>query len=254
VIRRRRRNDHVAGHQDRWLVSYADFITLLFAFFVTMYAISNVDAKKLSKAVTGFQVAFSEWKVAPHAGVGEGLLPGARIGTLPGRSAVAPPDGALVNVESRLFYRLRAIGEDRVEMQVDHRGLVITIKESGSFPTGSAELGNRARTILREIGLSIADVPNAVRIEGHTDDVPIHTGRYSSNWELSTARATAVIEFLVGQVGLTPSRLSAAGYAEFHPRVPNDSDEERATNRRVDIVVLNARTENMEEPSAGFAR
>jgi chemotaxis protein MotB len=251
MIRRRRRGDHLAGHQDRWLVSYADFITLLFGVFATLYAISNVDARKLERAVTGFQVAFSEWKIAPHEGVGQGLLSGAHIGAMAGRPTVPPPDGALLNVESHLFYRLRAIGEDRVEMARDLRGLVISVKESGVFDTGKAELDPRAERLFREIGQSLADLPNAVRVEGHTDDVPIHTDRYSSNWALSTARATAVVAFLVERARLTPSRLSAAGYAEFHPRMPNDSAEHRALNRRVDIVVLNGRTEHMEEPLDG---
>jgi chemotaxis protein MotB len=254
TIRRRRRGDHTSGNHDRWLVSYADFITLLFAFFVTMYAISNVDARKLEKAVSAFQVAFSEWKVAPEAGVGMGILPGSSVGATATSDHPAQPDGALLNVESRLFYRMRAVGEDRVELRRDHRGLVITVKEAGSFATGSAELDANALELFREIGRSIADLPNSVRIEGHTDDLPIHTERFSSNWDLSTARATTVVAFLVQQVGLAPTRLSAAGYGEFHPREPNDSPEHRARNRRVDIVVLNAQTESREEPLVGLAR
>ena len=237
-VRRRRREDHLGGHQDRWLVSYADFITLLFAFFVTMYAISNVDAKKFEKAVAAFQVAFSEWKVAPHEGQGLGLLPGSSVGATAAVIAPARRDGALLNVESRLFYRMRAVGEDRVELRRDHRGLVITVKEAGSFATGSAELDLTARELFREIGKSLADLPNAVRVEGHTDDVPIHTARFGSNWELSTARATAVVQWLVEQGGIDPGRLSAAGYGEYRPRVPNESAQARARNRRVDVVIL----------------
>jgi chemotaxis protein MotB len=136
----------------------------------------------------------------------------------------------------------------------DHRGLVITVRESGSFPVGSADLGDHARALFREIGRSLADLPNSVRLEGHTDDVPIHNGRFSSNWELSTARATAVVAFFVERVGIAPDRLSAAGYGEFHPRVANDSADHRARNRRVDIVVLNAKTEKTEEPLVGHDR
>jgi chemotaxis protein MotB len=254
TMRRRRRSDHVSGNHDRWLVSYADFMTLLFAFFVTMYAISNVDAKKLDKAVSAFQVAFAEWKVAPAPGSGMGMLPGSSLGATATATAVAQPDGALLNVESRLFYRMRAVGEDRVELRRDHRGLVITVKEAGSFPTGSADLDGTALELFREIGRSLADLPNAIRIEGHTDDLPIHTERFSSNWALSTARATTVVAFMAQQVGLAPTRLSAAGYGEFHPREPNDSPEHRARNRRVDIVVLNAQTESREEPLVGLER
>jgi chemotaxis protein MotB len=245
MIRRRRRADHGAGHQERWLVSYADFVTLLLAFFVTMYAISTVDARKMETAVNAFQAAFPD-------GPGRGVLPGSQA--VPAPAALPKGDSELVNVEARLFYRLRAIGEDRVELMRDHRGLVITVRESGSFPVGRADLGEHALSLFGEIGRSLADLPNSVRIEGHTDDVPIHNGRFSSNWELSTARATAVVAFLAEQIGIAPDRLSAAGYGEFHPRVANDTPEHRARNRRVDIVVLNARTENTEEPLVGLDR
>jgi len=251
---RRRRTDHMSGHQDRWLVSYADFITLLFAFFVTLYAISTVDARKMQKAVASFQVAFAEWKVAPEPGAGQGLLPGASVGALNAPLVAPARDGALLNVESRLFYRMRAVGEDRVELRRDHRGLVITVKEAGSFPIGSADLDANALELFREIGRSLSDLPNAVRVEGHTDDVPIHTEQFSSNWELSTARATTVVAFLARDIGISPGRLSAAGYGEFHPRGPNDTAEHRARNRRVDIVVLNAQTQSREEPLVGLDR
>jgi chemotaxis protein MotB len=245
MIQRRRRGDHMGGHQERWLVSYADFVTLLLAFFVTMYAISTVDAKKMERAAAALQDAFPNWTNGAN-----GVLPGSRTAA-PAPAALPRGDSELLNVESRLFYRLRAIGEDRVELTRDHRGLVITVRESGSFPVGSADLSDHARSLFREIGRSLADLPNGIRIEGHTDDIPIHNGRFSSNWELSTARATAVVAFLVEQVRIAPDRLSAAGYGEFHPRVANDSADHRARNRRVDIVVLNARTENTEEPLVG---
>ncbi len=229
-------------------MSYADFVTLLLAFFVTMYAISTVDAKKLERAVSAFQDAFPD-----RTGGAHGVLPGSRAAT-PGPAALPKGESELLNVEARLFYRLRAIGEDRVELTRDHRGLVISVRETGSFPLGRADLGEHARALFGEIGRSLADLPNGVRVEGHTDDVPIHNGRFSSNWELSTARATAVVAFLVEQVGIAPNRLSAAGYAEFHPRAANDTPEHRARNRRVDIVVLNARTEHTEEPLVGAHR
>ena len=133
---------------------------------------------------------------------------------------------------------------------MDQRGLVVSVREAASFPVGRAELDPEAQHLFREIALDLVAIPNHVRVEGHTDDVPIHTARYASNWELSTARATNVVAFFTESVGITPDRLSAAGYAEFHPRVPNDSAEHRAENRRVDIVILNPQTLNREEPVA----
>ena len=248
-MRRRRRHVEHVNHE-RWLISYADFITLLCAFFVTMYAISTVDQRKMEKAVTAFQHAFTEWPAGPGAGYPMPGLPGSPVPPAHG-AFVLPGDGLLADVHARLARRLNQLGEKAVELIVDRRGLVVSVKEAGSFATGRADLDDNARRLLHEIGVTLVEIPNAVRVEGHTDDVPINTSRYASNWELSTARATTVVAYLVHEIGVGPDRLSAAGYAEFHPRVPNDSAERRARNRRVDIVVLNPQTRDLEEPSAG---
>ena len=249
-LRRRRRQPEPVNHE-RWLISYADFITLLFAFFVTMYAISTVDQKKMEKAVVAFHGAFAEWR--PALGVDGAPLPG-----VPGRDAALTygaqylgGQGALSDVRVRLQERLEALGEARVDLTLDPRGLVISVSEAASFPVGSADIDGDAQHLFHEIGVTLAALPNAVRVEGHTDDVPIHTPRYASNWDLSTARATSVVAYFVQQVGLSPDRLSAAGYAEYHPQVENDSVQARARNRRVDIIVLNPQTRDREEPSAG---
>jgi chemotaxis protein MotB len=242
---RRRRHVQESAHADRWLISYADFITLLFAFFVTMYSISTVDAKKMQKAMTAFQVAFSEGpkNTAPVA------TPQAPQLSLPLVVPAARPQDLLLSaVKARLQKRLEVLGENRVELDMDQRGLVVSVVEAGSFATGRAELDDEGRRLFHEIALSLVGVPNAVRVEGHTDDVPIHTSRYASNWELSTARATSIVAYFVQNVGIAPARLSAAGYAEFHPRGPNGTPAARARNRRVDIVILNSRTQTQEEP------
>jgi len=244
-MRRRRHVSESSAHSERWLISYADFITLLFAFFVTMYSISTVDAKKMQKAVTAFQVAFAEGPKSPAPAATPTVSEVAFPLVVP---ASRPQDLLLGTVKARLQKRLDILGEKRVEIATDQRGLVVSVEEAGSFPTGRAELDDEGRRLFHEIALSLVDVPNAVRVEGHTDNVPIHTQRYASNWDLSTARATSVVAYFVQNVGLSPSRLSAAGYAEFHPRGSNGTPAERARNRRVDIVVLNSRTQSMEEP------
>src|SRR5262249_27020256 len=126
------------------------------------------------------------------------------------------------------------------DLNVDARGLVLSLPEAGSFPSGQADPTAEAQAVLAEIGRVLATVPNAIRVEGHTDDVPMKSARFGSNWELSTARATRGAVVLAGRAGVPPVRLSAAGYAEFRPRIANDSFEHRARNRRVDIVVLSA--------------
>lgn len=260
--------------QHRWLVSYADFITLLFAFFTTLYAISNVDLQKMNRLVSALQVAFDARGVSglPRK-TGMTILPDPKA--LPSRAGLTGPaiptaqdmpklplnvlaalnkdylEASLGEVKAKLTDTLApAIRDGRAALEIDRRGLVISIRENGSFATGSADLSETTRQLIGEIAATVKGLPNYVRVEGHTDNVPIHTPRFASNWELSTARATAVVAFLVQEFGLTSDRLSAAGYAEFHPRGPNTTDADRAKNRRVDIVVLNQTTMRAEEPGA----
>ena len=246
--RRAKRRSKAPVNLDRWMVSYADFVTLLFAFFTVLYAISKVDADKLSSMVGSMQQAFeaTDAGVAPRRGTGR-----ARAGQPPGSAKTAQGDPADVDVRARLEEGLsREVTDGRVSLEVDARGVVISVRESGSFPVGSADLTPEARAVLSTIAATIADIDHAVRVEGHTDDVPIHTARYASNWELSTARATSVVQYLIAAAGLPASRLSASGYGEFHPQTPNDSAENRTRNRRVDLIILNPMTRASEEPPA----
>jgi chemotaxis protein MotB len=215
------------GGQDRWLLSYADFVTLLLAFFVTMYAISNVDATKLEPAASSMRMAFE----------------GRREHTVPlpeGGSVVPPvPVDPLIPVEADLRLRLDdALDAGRLELIRDSRGLVVSLPESATFPAASTEVTDGARELIARVAAIVQASGHPMRIEGHTDDVPIRTARFRSNWELSTARASTVIAFLIETLAYDPAQLSAAGYGEFHPRVPNDTAENRARNRRVDIVIL----------------
>jgi len=270
-VRRHSPEEHSDHH--RWVVSYADFITLLFAFFTTLYAISSVDAKKLSEMVASMQMAFDTDARGgdKRPGVPTPLLTAAKLKSETARAeAVAEPQPAakpvarqaaapgagtgdgeisLGDVKERLNERLKeALAQGRLTVELDRRGLVVSIREAGSFATGSAELTDFTRQMILEIAAAVQDIGNAIRIEGHTDDVPIHTGRFRSNWELSTERATSVVAFLIQNARLEATRLSAAGYSEYHPRAPNDCEANRARNRRVDIVILNPATSTAEEP------
>lgn len=225
-----RRRQARAGHRmnrERWLLSYADFITLLFAFFTTMYAISTVDQAKLSRVAMGLAEALDSPDALPYethripASGGESLLSQEQV-------------AARTVLEKDLEQDLRS---GRVELLEDERGLVLSIPEASAFATGSADLSPSAQQAVGRLAASLGKMRNPVLIEGHTDDVPIHTARFASNWELSTARATAVVQWLVEQGRIDPARLSAAGYGEFHPRVINESAQARARNRRVDVVI-----------------
>jgi chemotaxis protein MotB len=238
--RRKRAVPHV--NHERWLVSYADFITLLFAFFTTMYAISTVDAQKMSKMVASMQVALKgdPMEYAAPVPLPQNGMP----------QPIVPRLDNLVELRRQLSARLeRQLRQGNVEIGVDSRGLVVSIREAGSFASGSAELSDGARTLLADIAAPLSELPHPIRIEGHTDDTPIRTSRFRSNWELSTARATQVIAYLQNDLGLPAARLSAAGYGEFHPRVPNATPATRAENRRVDLVILNTATSTAEEPT-----
>jgi len=192
--------------RDRWLVAYADMVTLLFAVFVSLYA-ARVDFLPPSET----------------ASASTGVLPG---------------DDALWNQIQQVVARTGSLSA--LEMRRETRGLVISMPEAGTFPAGRAELTADAQRLVRDLADILRASPGAVRVEGHTDDVPIHNTAFASNWELSTARATEVVKFLSAQGGVPASRLSAAGFGEFRPRTPNTSDTARAKNRRVDLIILNS--------------
>jgi chemotaxis protein MotB len=249
--KRRRPPDH--PNHERWLVSYADFVTLLFAFFTAMYAISTVDAKKLSAMVESTQQAFEP--KAARAAATDRILVGKK--PAPKLSMGAGPGGevGLAELQKQVTARLaKQIAERQVEIEKDGRGLVISIREAGAFAVGRADLSRDAQSLLLELGSILAGIDNQVRVEGHTDDIPIHTARFASNWELSTTRATTVISFLLEHASVRPEHVSAAGYAEYHPRVANSSDANRTRNRRVDLIILNPTTEVPGEPTKAAAR
>ena len=218
------------GGQDRWLLSYADFVTLLFALFVTMYAVSTVDADKLAPAASSMRSAFDG--ETRHSG----SVPVTDIGVIVPQT---PP--RLDQVRDELARVLAdAIAAGQLELIEDARGLVVSLPERATFAPASTNMTASALELVGRVAIAVRPFDRPLRIEGHTDNVPISTREFRSNWELSTARAATVIRFLIERVAFDPRRLSAAGYGEFHPRVANDSAENRARNRRVDIVILEA--------------
>jgi chemotaxis protein MotB len=217
-------------------------MTLLFAFFATMYAISSVDSQKLSTVARALQAAFDDSPKRRAPASGQGVLPenGVVISGQPERSSA--------DVQARVKADLAdELASERLELIVDRRGVTLSIPEAGTFAVGRDELSETAQQLVARVADTLAEFANSVRVEGHTDDVPIHNLRFASNWDLSAARASRVVEFLLAR-GLDPRRLSATGFAEFHPRVPNNSPENRASNRRIDLVILNSATTSAEEP------
>jgi chemotaxis protein MotB len=247
-MRVERRKSHVS--QDRWMVSYADFITLLFAFFVVLYAFVKADQKKQAQVSEAIDSAFHSLGIFPEASrnpAKEGSAsPGADKAAIPmnivmGEDVLSPAKVKedLENLHRELAQRLsNQVATHTVSMKMGRDGLVISLKEAGFFDSGSATPKPATLPTLRQIAASLSHTPYDLRVEGHTDNIPIHTAAFDSNWELSSARATHIARLFLDIKAISPERISAAGYAEFHPVASNDTAEGRAENRRVDLVVL----------------
>ncbi|MGA8311666.1 MAG: OmpA family protein, partial [Terriglobales bacterium] len=245
---------------DRWLVSYADFITLLFAFFVVLYASSQVDKKKVGKLALAIQVAFQEMGVfqatttevpidaaepmpfstAQAIENSERTASLGRIASRPaGSLATGVENGDLAQLQKELETALtEEIKRKEIAMRREPDGLVISLREVGFFESGSARMKATSQAAFDRIADMLRQRECRLRIEGHTDNAPIHTSQFPSNWELSTSRATEIVRLLIVRDGFAPDRLSAAGYAEYHPVATNRIAEGRGMNRRVDIVIL----------------
>lgn len=258
MIRRRRTRAH-ANHE-RWLVSYADFITLLFAFFVVLYASAQVDQRKVGKLALAIQVAFQELGVFPAStskvpiDIAEPMpfstvqaIENAKHTAELGRISSPPVDAlsaasqeaSISALQSELQQALqKEIAMRAVTVHRESEGLVISLREFAFFDSGSATLRPSAMPALDRIASILAVRTCRIRIEGHTDNIPIHTPQMASNWELSTARASELVRLLILRYNFPPERLSAAGYAEYHPIASNASAQGRAQNRRVDFVIL----------------
>ncbi len=240
MARKKKHPEHV--NHERWLVSYADFITLLFAFFVVMFAVSQVDSKKMGRFTESFSKAVG---IDLFSEMGSSLV---AAGEKPTSMEGSEESSSSLPAEiEQIRAKLAQLEEDHeipqgVQVLTHRRELILRLSENLLFDVGDDSLHDPARKAINIIAQELARRDVDVRIEGHTDTRPIHTTRFRSNWDLSTARSTAVVaEFLSG--GMPPVRISAAGYAEFHPVASNDTDEGRRQNRRVDIVVGTAHHE-----------
>lgn len=233
-----RRREREKRGAPAWMTTYGDMVTLLLTFFVLLYSFSSLDVQKFKEVIAAFRGTL-------------GVLDGGRtITDVPAvNNAPLDVDAALdrtskeIQQIEELYKQLQGLigrGElpGSVELIREERGLVIRFADRTFFDLGKAELRPDARRILKRVGSFLRGLPNHVRVEGHTDSLPINTEKFPSNWELSTARATNVIRFLIEEEGLDPARLSAAGYGEYRPVASNATPEGRARNRRVDLVIL----------------
>lgn len=252
MARRRKRFIDDTEHQDRWMVSFADFITLLFAFFVVMYSISSVNKGKYETFSESLdQALFHNEKVQKEAEpIQTGAIP-TRIQPieLPNLVTVTEEEHQLSEEIMEEKRRLNEVSDEFqralqpfVESQlvgINKHDFWVELEMNSEllFASGKAELSNKAIPVLEKVAEVVRGVPNVINIEGYTDDVPISTGIYPSNWDLSSARATSVVKELIKN-NIPPTRLSAVGYGEFHPIADNTSEEGRFKNRRVVLVLM----------------
>ncbi len=250
-MRRKRRGGEEPVSHDRWMVSYADFITVLFAFFVVLFATLNQDNHTISRVSRAIHNGFQN--LGPFSG-GESdsgvahvnLERAASTYTLPIQPAKTQKSDATeatgVDIAEIRRQLELAIGKElrngEVTMRVTPEGFVISLKELGFFSSGQAVLRPGAAEKIERIAKVLSQHGFNLRVEGHSDNQPIHTAQFRSNWELSTARAMAVLLLLVDHSGLDPSHISLAGYVAERPIADNATAEGRKMNRRVDLVVV----------------
>ena len=229
-----------------WLATYGDMITLVLCFFILLYSFSSMDVLKWQQVVASVRGSL-------------GVMDGGKtlddyqlVGD--GQPSSSPEERKLTEAEideydlmkqeiqemERLKQELEetvAQVENRIVVEVDQRGVILRFQDSVLFDSGKAVLKEEAYEILNVVGEILNDLENNIRVEGHTDNLPINTPQFPSNWELSTSRATNVLRFLL-EFGIEPGKLSAVGYGEYHPIAENGNEDGRSKNRRVDIVIL----------------
>jgi chemotaxis protein MotB len=225
---------------DRWLVSYADFITLLFAFFVVLFATGQSDMRKKVELAASIQSAFNQMGIfEPHSAlpsetalIGSGGSGAPPIVSVPLRST---PESIVIVRQHIEQSAQPEIAQGMIAIHQSVNGLVISLQEAGFFDSGATDIRGSALPVLDRIAAVLPEAP--LRVEGHTDNVPIHTPQFASNWELSSSRASSIARHLLLHPNIRAEQMSVAGYAEFHPAASNSTAEGRARNRRVDIVL-----------------
>jgi chemotaxis protein MotB len=230
-------------NHERWIVSYADMLTLLFALFVVLYATSDANPNKLKQVKNSIDRAFS-------VGIKNGDS---------GASVIFDSGGGLTDginaVKSRNLIEIsKSLGDfttnnkldGRIQVRSDAKSITISLQDNLLFDSGSADLKPGSQLVLSEVANALSGLPNEMRIEGHTDNVPVNSGDFTNNWDLSAARASRVLRFLSDTGGLSQAKLVLAGYADTHPIADNATPEGRAANRRADIVIIYPTQEDLQ--------
>lgn len=262
--RQKKQQAEAPENSERWLVSYADFITLLLGFFIILYSMSTADSEKYQKLAASLNGAFSGTQYLLEGFAGESLLEGfagdsQTAGEAPSEENIGDgqEDGGLgediggigaAGIESLSMAQMKSDIEalaselnlgDSIVVVIDDLGIHIRIKDTVLFDSAKATINPSAEPIMEKIGMIIRALPNNyLRVEGHTDNLPINNSQFTSNWELGANRATNVTKLLIKKCGITPTKITALSHGEFRPIATNNTVEGRAQNRRVEILIL----------------
>ncbi len=229
--RRSRSKESESSSGGKWEIVYSGFVLIMLCFFIMLSSFSTMEEAKVMQFVKSFVTAVS---ILPSGVKFESGL------------AVVPDSAELVDSKSELakiFQTLDELAykfnlENEINLAITREGLVMRMSERTLFGLGSADIAAEALPLLQKVGAIISKTAYLIRIEGHTDNLPIHTERYPSNWELSTARAANVLRYFIKNHNVDPQRLAAEGFSEFHPLAANDTVENREKNRRVEIIFI----------------
>lgn len=230
---------------DGWLATYADTITLLLTFFVLLYSMATIDNEKIKQLSTAFKTFMSgeEGATLMQYDLYNGEVP-----LIGGETSEPIQGGEGITEQEKIYNDIKNFVESNnlsevVEIVDDERGVAMQLKSNILFETSSSNLKEDSKVILKKINSIISSLKNPILVEGHTDNRPINTDRFPSNWELSADRAVNVVRYFVEVLGENPERFSATGYAEFKPVAPNNNYENMAKNRRVDILIVTSEKE-----------
>lgn len=227
MSRKKKKGDDI--NPNAWLDTYADTITLLLTFFILLYSMSSVDAKKLNQLSDALQKSLKgDVKVEELSDINEVAIDGEKT---------------TEQIQEDLVKKLNETIEansftDVIKVREEDRGVVLQLDETILFDPGKADLKKKSENVLNMVTKIVKDLPNDVLIEGNTDDVPMFNEEFQSNWELSTARAVSVVKYFVSEKKLDPTRFAVKGYGEYKPLVENNSTKNRTINRRVDILIV----------------
>jgi chemotaxis protein MotB len=240
---RKKKHEEEPENAERWLITYADLITLLLAFFILMYTMSKQDAQK-------YQEISGQLKAVFTGGIGVAGK-GSVLGKTPTELSFKGGEGSGVRELERQIKGVDEQSKGRISVFADDRGIVVRAMEKAFFEEGKADLSNQAKKALDAIVPVIKSMNSHLRVEGHTDNVPIRTVEFKSNWELSVMRATEVVRYMIERHQFPADRISAAGYAEYRPIAPNDDPKNRGLNRRIEMIIVKSEQTKKIQAEAG---